>query len=565
MTQPPRIRNHHAPRTTVFSVTMLLLAASAAHADTGVSPHAPEVTFYLGLGEDCCGEDPHPVHGIATADGGYAIVGKVIDNGGNWDGFLVKVMGEGRSGTSFLEADAFSQGEWSHTMGSAGKQDGINNVASTASALFAAGFIESGDGTVNRYLVKYDSATGTKLWETSFPDSMAGRDGAFESIMPTIDGGLIATGLTNAERGALEGFKSYGNAWDGQGFVSYFSASQLEASTAPDAPAWITLLPDTVSGKGIREVTDSQGGFVIAAGPREEESPRAIRLGPSGDIIWNLPIPSHGEVTDIAVLGSNGDVDGFAMVGHKGDEAGGIDGSITMLSPEGAIMWQTNVGNPAGGVGAFSGLGAGNPKLIFDECWGIAGTADGGAIVACGTGIEGCAEWSPGSEIRTECDADPRRTWRGLVVKLDGAGNELWHRLDSFVEPGEVGEDVSDSASEYVSIAADGSILSTVDQGFGIGILVFAAEGESTSNPSSTTDDTENTSTPDTSDETDSESSSGDATSPETNTEPDDALSDISREDGGCAATTPNSTGLSGSLVLCLLLMMLGRRSRKMA
>ena len=164
-----------------------------------------------------------------------------------------------------------------------------------------------------------------------------------------------------------------------------------------------------------------------------------------------------------------------------------------------------------------------------------------------------------------ECNADPRRTWRGLVVVLDGSrssyGTDSTHSWNQVKR----GDDVSDSASEYVSIAADGSILSTVDQGFGIGILVFAAEGESTSNPSSTTDDTENTSTPDTSDETGAESSSGDATSPETNTEPDDALSDISQEDGGCAATTPNSTGLSGSLVLCLLLMVLGRRLRKMA
>ena len=73
--------------------------------DPGVSANAPDKAFYLGFGEDCCGEDPHPVHGIATADGGYAVVGKSMDSSGNQDGFILKFNGGSLSGTSFVESE----------------------------------------------------------------------------------------------------------------------------------------------------------------------------------------------------------------------------------------------------------------------------------------------------------------------------------------------------------------------------------------------------------------------------------------------------------------------------
>ena len=49
----------------------------------GVSLHAPEVLFYTTTGEDCCGEDPHPVHGVETSDGGFVVCGKSVDAQGN--------------------------------------------------------------------------------------------------------------------------------------------------------------------------------------------------------------------------------------------------------------------------------------------------------------------------------------------------------------------------------------------------------------------------------------------------------------------------------------------------
>ena len=86
----------------------LLALPTLVIASTAVSANAPDPSFYLGFGEDCCGEDPHPVHGIATADGGYAVVGKSMDTSGNQDGFILKFKGDSYSGTSFVESEPVS-------------------------------------------------------------------------------------------------------------------------------------------------------------------------------------------------------------------------------------------------------------------------------------------------------------------------------------------------------------------------------------------------------------------------------------------------------------------------
>ena len=56
-----------------IGIFTLFLSCSSESLDSGngVSSNAPEVLFYTATGEDCCGEDPHPVHGVETSDGGF--------------------------------------------------------------------------------------------------------------------------------------------------------------------------------------------------------------------------------------------------------------------------------------------------------------------------------------------------------------------------------------------------------------------------------------------------------------------------------------------------------------
>ena len=453
--------------------TIWLGQTPAASANTAISPNAPGVSFYAGIGESCCGEDPHPVHGIGAPDGSFIVGGKALDPQGTSEGFVVKVNPKGLSGNLVLAPGESASYAWAKTFGTAGKNDAINNLAASKSALFAAGFKTGPDGTLDRSLAKLDLKTGAVIWEATFPDPQSGTEGAFEAIQLTSEGGLITTGLINGQKGSAEGFKSYGNPWSGQAFVAYFSPEQLASSAGPSSPQWLQPLKGAVSGKGVREIKGAQPGYVVAAAG-EEMPPTVFRLDSEGGVLWSKTFPNHGELTDVAVLLNDSKLEGFAITGHRTNQ-GGIDGSVTKIAPNGDVLWHQTVGNPVGGVGSFSGLGAGNPKLIFDECWGVQGTGDGGILLGCGTGIEGCGGLS--GSLKEECTSDPRQIWRGLVVRLDGQGNILWQRADSFLEPGGTPSDVSDSASEYVSLSPSGHILSVVDQGFGIGVLVLKPDG----------------------------------------------------------------------------------------
>ena len=198
-------------------------------------------------------------------------------------------------------------------------------------------------------------------------------------------------------------------------------------------------------------------------------SPALIRLDPRGESEWSREYPGRFEATDVALHIIDGEHRGYTFTGHGGDD-GTLDGQLTRVNLDGEQVWSRAFGNPTGGTGIFAGLGAGEPQLIYDECWGIQGLADGGVIVACGTGIEGCDVAGSNARLRTTCQNDPRRVWRGYLVRFDATGEMVWERVDSFTEAG-AADDVADAASEYVIQLQDGGFVSIVDQGFGIGLL----------------------------------------------------------------------------------------------
>ena len=64
--------------------------------------------------------------------------------------------------------------------------------------------------------------------------------------------------------------------------------------------------------------------------------------------------------------------------------------------------------------------------MVFDECWGITSTLDGGGVMACGTGIEECELFENNDELYNKCSNDPRTTWRSLLIRVDNNGKKIW-------------------------------------------------------------------------------------------------------------------------------------------
>ena len=432
---------------------------------SGISEEAPTISYYAGMGEDCCGEDPHPVHGVETSDGSFILGGKFIDLGGGTNGFVVK-LSNGTSEQPILIEEGAQGHEWTYTFGQPNSFDAVNSVAAKDDDIFVAGVKQSETLGMQRFLAKLDSTSGEQVWSMVLP-TFGSLESAFESIVLTNDGGAILAGFTDGDQGGVEGFKSYGNPHSGKANVMFFSASQLESEHAPEEAMWEQTYSDFGS---IRSIKPADEGFVFVTA-QSEESYVVAKIDENGDQEWSQPLNYHGEATDIAVV-TNSDVEiGYAVTGHN-HFGEGVDGSLTFLELNGDIRWTKSYGNPAGGIREFEGLGEGNPSLIFDECWGIQPTGDGSVVVACGTGIEDCSLGNVG--LGLECRNDPRRKWRSLMMKISSSSEQEWYRTDSFYHEGE--DVAAATAAEHVIRMRDGRFAAVIDQDFGIGLLVLETE-----------------------------------------------------------------------------------------
>ena len=450
------------------------------HQKLDLHTKSPDVIFYAATSETCCGEDPHAVHGVETPDGGYVLTGKSLDQNGAWQGFVIKFPSKIPSGSHWLDPEEDVSYEWSYVFGSNGVKDGGNAVAATKDAVFVAGFATNPQNRLRRFLAKLDLVNGNLIWKTNLPTKKSKGENAFESLYLTKDGGLVGSGFVQGREASVEGFKSYGNPQSGRVFLLRLSAKQISDNTPPQTPQWEKIYTHALSGKTVKEVSGNETGYVLAAYTHDEKHiPVVMRLDTKGNLLWSKKYPDHGELTDITVLEGKGETKGFAMSGHRKDSEGGIDGVITKITPKGEVLWSYNYGNPEGGNGVYRYLGSGNKKLIFDECWGINGTPDGGAVIACGTGIEECEPFEDDKALYEECTSDPRRTWRSLVIRVDAQGSPKWHRLDSYQrseEGEEEEENVTATASEYVFVTKGGKIASITDLSIGIGLQLFENE-----------------------------------------------------------------------------------------
>ena len=448
--------------------------AVASDSSTDMDQKAPgTISFNVTTGECCGGEeaDPHAVHGLETDDQAFILSGKSADSEGARDGFVLRFTDyREEEGILWLLPEEDFSYDWVYRFGSKGRDDGVNAVAQIKDSVFVAGYRADKKGVIHAYLARLRLSDGKEIWNTMFPASKRGKESAFEFVQTTSENGLVLSGVTNAAKGSLEGFKSYGNPATGTAFVMYFQESRLMNENPPPKPDWMTEIRSNLSGKTVKEV-EGEGAYIVASSTNDDNhTASVVKIDRAGKKSWSKTYPAHGEITDITLSYADGKVDGYLMVGHLAGKTGALDGSITKLSRDGSVLWSEQYGNPLSGKGVFSGLGKENDHFIFDECWGIDSTWDGGAIMACGTGTH-CDEFEDNERLYARCAADPREIWRSLLIKVDRQGKLVWYKTDSFIE--EDDDWIPNTASEYVFFTKDGRIASVLDLDFGFGLQVL--------------------------------------------------------------------------------------------
>ena len=428
----------------------------------------PTTKSYYVIDGFCCGgedSDPHAVFGIEASDG-YILLGKSLDKSSKEDGFAVKIRKNLPNEKLFLHPEEENTYDWSIVTGEKGKRDGFNAAAILDNHIFIAGYKETKKNIIDRYLIKVDLRNGDIVWSQSFPSSMNGRSSAFESVVVTNKNGLLLTGVTNSSYDAMEGFKSYGNPTDGNAFSMHFSNNLLMSKTSPEEPSWEKEYKNLLTGKSIKRIGNTNE-FLIASSTNEPMVAKVLKIKEDGTTVWKKRYPQHGELTDIAVT-----TDGYFLSGHKESFKGGIDGSITKISPNGLVIWNKVFGNPEGGTNNFFSDFIVSNELIFDECWSIVNMNNSGVVVACGTGIEECDTLR--GQKRRDCEKDPRQTWRSYLVNINFDGDIIWEKTGSFVFPGEEdSEDLASVAAEWVFINSKDQIASVNDLEFGIGLEII--------------------------------------------------------------------------------------------
>ena len=427
----------------------------------------PPTHSYYVLDGTCCGgedSDPHAVFGIEASDG-YILLGKSIDSGGSENAFAVKLSKKLPKEKLFLHPEEDKSFEWSLVFGEANKRDGFNSAAVLGEYIFLAGYKESKVGVIDRFLMKINTIDGSLIWSKTFPSKKKGKSSAFESIVLTSENALLLTGVTGARYSAVEGFKSYGNPSEGYAFALYLSPATIARKKAPKMADWEKVYENTLTGKSIEEIGSSKE-FVLVGSSHEPTVAKLLKINRSGKILWEKKFPQHGEVTDLAVS-----KDGIFLSGHKGGWETGIDGSLSKVSDDGNLIWNKTFGNPSGGENVYADLGRGNSKLIFDECWSVTTVDKFDAIMACGTGIEGCAGHT--GSIKKECENDPRQNWRSYLAKIDAEGRLVWEVASSFSFPEEESDDLPSTASEWVFTTKNGDLASVVDLDFGFGLEIL--------------------------------------------------------------------------------------------
>ena len=394
-----------------FALVLLLLCSAVLHAE------APGIEWFKGQGTDN-GEHVH--EGCQTSDSGYIAIGQGFHDDEPYV-LIIKVDNEGNLA-------------WQKTFGGAGKWGIGYCVAEVPDGYIVGGKLyDSSCQRMQRFLAKLDCA-GDTVWEKFYG---APGLGAIRGIDITADGGIVATGYTNAPN--TEEFREFVFIADGgDGFVGFIMKIDAKGSVEWEKPI------DAPQGTKVREI--SRGYAICSCVWTQTEGTEAnqdfclMETDDRGNTLWRKAFggsrPDHLYDFDVTKDG------GYILGGHT--LSYGVknwDYLLMKVDGDGKEEWHKTFGQPRGY----------DARYIHDEAYGVRQTPDGGYILAGGSGDEYDSYHGSGHP------AGPSDEWKVYLVRTDGEGNLLWEGIYP------AAADVGNNAAEYIGLTRDGGYIVFVD------------------------------------------------------------------------------------------------------
>lgn len=367
---------------------------------------------------------------VATADGGYAVLGFSNSTDGDLDGKTIAV-----NDYWLLKLDAQGTMQWSKTYGGSKDDRGQSLVQTKDGGYALTGYAMSsdGDGSINNgfhdnWLLKLDTS-GNIEWEKSF--GFSGHDHSYD-LLETEDGGLFFVGFLDITSARADGNTEKRNSLTSHG-VGEFWGTKIDNQANVQFRGYYG---GTNNDRAHSVVRADDGGYVMAGFTESSdfdiENSRgsydfwAVKIDDKGNLVWEGSFGGTGieRAQDISKTADRGYVitgNTFSNDSDVSKNNGESDVWLIKIDANGKKVWDKSYGGSQ-----------------FDDGQSVTLTKDGGFIIAGNT---------KSSDIDSNANAGENDIW---LLKTDANGTMEWQKTF-----GGAGLDFGFDALE----TADGSIV----------------------------------------------------------------------------------------------------------
>lgn len=338
---------------------------------------APYVEWATGWGTEY---EDHVFEGVHVHGGGFCVVGKCGEpHSSTANGFVMKVNINGEQ-------------EWLTVLGRKGFHDEARCIIQVRD-----GFIVGGTTGVSERKSK------ACLWKISLSGAVTWK----KILEHQKNGAVRGLGVIDAKTFAATGYVESDEM--NVPFISDESKGTLLVSNLSGDIAWQKEIPFS---QGAKVSCQKESHVITVCGTTwrdsvegEHQDAFLVQFSCAGEKLGQHLYGGTDmeQCFDFAAV-----PDGFVLAGHKSShECKNWDVWLIKTDSEGSVLWEQTYGQ----------LSNGTSENIFDECYGVKKTFDGGFVLACGSGIE------PDHVIDV---ASVDNLWAACLLKTDSLGEPCW-------------------------------------------------------------------------------------------------------------------------------------------